>query len=219
MTEGTYPHGFGGVSVWCDQLIRGMPGYDFHLVAIVATEAEQVVWTLPGNVTSMVRVLLWGPPVPSPRPGHRDALPSRLLRQLIDVLLDPSAQAQPRFADLLHELFDFAQHRNLSTGLASDKAVRLLSAAWRERWPDAVQPPPSLHDAVTAMQLLDHSLRPLSLSTAQADIGARGDQRPGRTPRPGGEVAVRDADASSPSTASTCASSTCRTAMARTGGR
>ena len=49
MTEGTYPFGFGGVSVWCDQLVRGMPGYDFHLVAIVATEAEQVVWSLPAT--------------------------------------------------------------------------------------------------------------------------------------------------------------------------
>jgi len=35
--EGTYPHHFGGVSVWCDQLIRGMPDYDFRLVALVAT--------------------------------------------------------------------------------------------------------------------------------------------------------------------------------------
>jgi polysaccharide biosynthesis protein PelF len=170
MTEGTYPHGFGGVSVWCDQLIRGMPGYDFHLVAIVATEAEQVVWTLPDNVSSMDRVLLWGPPAPSPLPGHRDALPVRLLRQFIDVLLDPSAAAQPLFADILRELFDYAQRRNLSAGLASDKAVRLLSDAWRDRWPDSAQPAPTLHDAVTALQLLDHSLRPLSHPPFQADI-------------------------------------------------
>jgi polysaccharide biosynthesis protein PelF len=170
MTEGTYPHGFGGVSVWCDQLIRGMPGYEFHLVAIVATEAEQVVWTLPGNVASMVRVLLWGPPVARPRSGHRDVLPSRLLRQLVDVLLDPSAQAQPLFADILRELFDFAQRRNLSASLASDKAVRLLSVAWRDRWADPARPAPTLHDAVTALQLLDHSLRPLSYPPARADI-------------------------------------------------
>jgi nitrate reductase NapE component len=52
MTEGTYPYGFGGVSVWCDQIIRGMPGYDFRVVALVATEAEHLVWSLPQNVTS-----------------------------------------------------------------------------------------------------------------------------------------------------------------------
>ncbi len=171
MTEGTYPCGFGGVSVWCDQLIRGMPGYDFHLVAIVATEAEQVVWTLPGNVTSVERVLLWGAPPPGPAAGRRPGLPLRLLRQLIDVLLDSPWRAQPLFADTLRELFDYAQHGNLSTGLASEKAVRLLSDAWRARWQDPVQPAPTLHDAVTALQLLDHSLRPLSHRPVPADVG------------------------------------------------
>ena len=42
MTEGTYPHQFGGVSVWCDQLVRGMPEHDFHVVALVATGAERL---------------------------------------------------------------------------------------------------------------------------------------------------------------------------------
>jgi hypothetical protein len=35
--EGTYPHQFGGVSVWCDQLIRGLPQHDFILIPLVAT--------------------------------------------------------------------------------------------------------------------------------------------------------------------------------------
>src|ERR1017187_317916 len=107
MTEGTYPFGFGGVSVWCDQLIRGMPGYNFQLVAIVATDAEQVVWNLPDNVTSMIRVLLWGPPPAGSATSRRDGLPLRLLDQLIQVLLDPSPQAQPRFAGVLRELFEY----------------------------------------------------------------------------------------------------------------
>jgi glycosyltransferase involved in cell wall biosynthesis len=173
MTEGTYPFGFGGVSVWCDQLIRGMPGYDFHLVALVATPAEAAVWSLPGNVASMVKVPLWGPP-PAPLPGSRRSggLPRRLLCQLVSVLLDSSADAQHRFGDVLHELFDYATHRgNLSAGLASDKAVRLLSEAWLARWPAGEQPAPTLHDAVTAMQLLDHSLRPLSYPPVEADVG------------------------------------------------
>lgn len=108
MTEGTYPFAFGGVSVWCDQLIRGMPGYDFHLVALVATAAEPAVWALPGNVVSMVKVPLWGPaPVPANgrRPGGRRAgLPLRLLRQLVDILLDSPADAQHRFGCVLREL-------------------------------------------------------------------------------------------------------------------
>ena len=168
MTEGTYPHGFGGVSVWCDQLIRGMPGYDFQLVAIVATGAEQAVWTLPANVTSMVRVTLWGP---APRGAIRGGLPVRLLRGLVDTLLDSSPMAQPNFADVLRDLFEYAQRGDLGADLISDKAIKVLSGAWRDRWQGSPQSAPSLHDAVTAMQLLAHCLRPLSYPSAQADVG------------------------------------------------
>jgi polysaccharide biosynthesis protein PelF len=172
MTEGTYPYGFGGVSVWCDQLIRGMPGYDFHLVSLVATAAEPVVWSLPDNVISMLKVPLWGPPPAGPAARRRDGLPLRLIRQLIDTLLDSSADAPGRFGYTLRELFEYStQHGNLSASLASDKAVRLLSEAWQDRWSDAEGPAPTLHDAVTAVQLLDHSLRPLSYPPVQADIG------------------------------------------------
>jgi glycosyltransferase involved in cell wall biosynthesis len=175
MTEGTYPFAFGGVSVWCDQLIRGMPGYDFHLVALVATAAEPAVWALPGNVVSMVKVPLWGPAPPAARrpAGRRAGLPLRLLRQLIDILLDSPAGAQQRFGGVLRELHEYsARHGSLSTSLASDKAVRLLAGAWRDRLPEAGgRPAPTLHDAVTALQLLDHSLRPLCYPAVQADLG------------------------------------------------
>ena len=43
--EGTYPHQFGGVSVWCDQLVRGLPQYDFTLVPL-GTTLEQAVGML-----------------------------------------------------------------------------------------------------------------------------------------------------------------------------
>jgi glycosyltransferase involved in cell wall biosynthesis len=172
MTEGTYPSWFGGVSVWCDQLIRGMPGYDFHLVSLVATLAEPAVWSLPDNVVSMVKVPLWGPSPTGPAAGGRNGLPLRVLRQLIDALLDTSADAQRRFGNVLRELFEYSsQHGSLSAGLASDRAVQLLSEAWLDRWPGAERPAPTLRDAVTAMQLLDHSLRPLSYAPVLADIG------------------------------------------------
>jgi glycosyltransferase involved in cell wall biosynthesis len=85
-------------------------------------------------------------------------------------LLDSSVEHQPRFADLLREIFEFGQHGNLSASLASEKAVRLLSEAWADRWPDSAHAAPNMHDAVTAMQLLDHFLRPLSHPPVQADI-------------------------------------------------
>ena len=58
--EGTYPHQFGGVSVWCDQLVRGLPDYDFELVALVATGVEPVRWELPANIAGLRVLPLWG---------------------------------------------------------------------------------------------------------------------------------------------------------------
>ena len=152
MTEGTFPCHTGGVSVWCDQLIRGMPGYQFHVVALVATAAEPAVWTLPGNVVSLVKMPLWGP-APVAASGQRGGrlragLPPRLLRLLIEILLDPHVGARQRFGVVLRELHEYcAQHGTLGASLASDKAVRhcrgpitpskrttaTLAGGWRKR--------------------------------------------------------------------------------------
>ena len=177
--EGTYPHQFGGVSVWCDQLVRGMPDYDFLLVALVATGTEPVRWSLPDNVTSVAAVPLWGPPPPGPAPRRRAGLAGRLrfrppacpqLGELIEILLAPPGEAQDRFADVLREIFEFAQQEDLSASLSSEGAVSLLSEAWRDWQLDATEVAPTLHDAVMAMQLLEHSLRPLSHPPVRADV-------------------------------------------------
>ncbi len=173
--EGTYPHQFGGVSVWCDQLVRGMPDYDFRLVALVATGAEPVRWTLPDNVASVTTMPLWGPPPAAPTSRRRGRWRSRSvdcpsLRELIEVLLVPPAEAQDRFADVLREIFEFAQTENLHASLSSERAVSLLSETWQDWRLDSTEAAPTLHDAVTAMQLIEHSLRPLSYPPVRADL-------------------------------------------------
>jgi polysaccharide biosynthesis protein PelF len=196
--EGTYPHQFGGVSVWCDQLIRGMSDCQFQLVALVATGSEPVRWSLPANVASLRTIPLWGPPPPVPwRARLRRGRSWAPIRELIDILLAPPGQAPAHFADVLRMMFAYAQNQNLSAALASDHAVRVLSEAWRKRWPPdspagrnghaggvpgvlgplngqgptgPVGAAPTLHDAVTAMQLIEHALRPLSHPPLEADL-------------------------------------------------
>jgi hypothetical protein len=65
LTEGTYPHVHGGVSTWCDQLVRGMPEVDFHIVSLTGSGGEPVTWELPPNVRRHTSVPTWGP-----RPGR-----------------------------------------------------------------------------------------------------------------------------------------------------
>src|SRR5207302_8304219 len=113
MTEGTYPHQFGGVSVWCDQLVRGMPEHQFHVTALVATGAEQQAWQLPDNVVSVVTVPLWGTERPGRKPGRlglRHFL--FLLEEFVDTLTGHPAGAVDRFGAVLLAMFEYAQREN-----------------------------------------------------------------------------------------------------------
>jgi len=171
MTEGTYPHQFGGVSVWCDQLVRGMPEHRFHVTALVATGAEQQAWQLPDNVVSVVTVPLWGTERPGRKPGRlglRHFL--FLLEEFVDTLTGHPAGAVDRFGAVLLAMFEYAQRENLAAAFATEQALEAFTGAWCSRWSDRDPVRPSLHDALTALQLLEHSLRPLSHPPESADV-------------------------------------------------
>ena len=60
ITEGTYPYSSGGVSNWCDMLIRALPDVDFSLISIVGDPPLKPLFTLPANVHSVQPIALWG---------------------------------------------------------------------------------------------------------------------------------------------------------------
>jgi glycosyltransferase involved in cell wall biosynthesis len=169
--EGAYPHQLGGVSVWCDQLIRGMGDHRFRIVALVATGREPSVWPLPDNVASLDVVPLWGPPSTA-RVARRRARSSfiPLLTKLIDIVLSPPSERQHEFAEVLQAIYQCAKHDDLTAGLDNVEGVRVISDAWRDRWPEVAPLSPNLHDAVTALRLLEHSLRPLSRPPVHVDL-------------------------------------------------
>jgi glycosyltransferase involved in cell wall biosynthesis len=175
VTEGTYPHAYGGVSVWCDQLVRGMPEHSFHVTAVTATGAEPVVWELPEHVTARP-LPLWGPPVRGrrrPLGGRAAGEFEQLYRGLLELILSPAEpERQPVFSAVLGGLFEFAQRHGLGAALSGEGPVRWLMDAWSAR-PERFAPTgvrPTVHDALTATGLLEHSLRPLSAPVPDADI-------------------------------------------------
>ena len=58
-TEGTYPYHRGGVSQWCDLLIRGLPDIDFQVVSLTGTVMKQPAYPLPANVSKLTTLPLW----------------------------------------------------------------------------------------------------------------------------------------------------------------
>ena len=87
ITEGTYPHHLGGVSVWCDQLVRDIAENQFHVLALSATGLEKNTWELPSNVVAVDNIPLWSAP---PRKRASRALRSQF-RPVQERLAEPRA--------------------------------------------------------------------------------------------------------------------------------
>ncbi|WP_199547932.1 GT4 family glycosyltransferase PelF [Streptomyces sp. N35] len=161
LTEGTYPHSHGGVSVWCDQLVRGMPDFEFRVTAVTGTGREPLLWELPSHVAEPVTVPLWGP-----APAGR-APRGRRLRQILSTyelfltaLLDPAVERY--FGLALHGLAAVAREGRLGPALRTEQALRVLADVWNRTDLPVSAARPTLHDALTATELLEHALRPLA---------------------------------------------------------
>lgn len=161
LTEGTYPHSHGGVSVWCDQLVTGMPDIAFDVIAVTGTGREPVVWDAPAHIGRIVSVPMWGPTPEgrAPRGDHRRRL-AESYERFVTALLDPRAEGG--FGPALYALARAAQDARLSPFLRGDQAIGILTALWNRPGLAAREARPTLQDAVTATALLEHALRPLA---------------------------------------------------------
>ncbi|MDK9500354.1 GT4 family glycosyltransferase PelF [Streptomyces katrae] len=164
LTEGTYPHVHGGVSTWCDQLVRGMPEVDFNVIALTGSGREPVTWELPRNVYRHTAVPLWGPP---PARTRRTALHGKARRRFTETyetfllsLIDP---AHGGFSEALGELARLARAGRLAPALRSEAVLRLLMTVWTRPGLVTAAATPTVHDALTATDLLEHALRPLAV--------------------------------------------------------
>jgi glycosyltransferase involved in cell wall biosynthesis len=88
-TEGTYPYAVGGVSSWCDVLVRGLPHFRWQVLPIVAGGRRRPqLFELPANATVVPPIDLWSQELPTGRPRlrrHRasDEWPRALARSLL----------------------------------------------------------------------------------------------------------------------------------------
>jgi glycosyltransferase involved in cell wall biosynthesis len=59
-TEGTYPHSGGGVSTWCDALLRHTPDVRYSLLPLMMNPHIEQKYEPPANVRRVINVPLWG---------------------------------------------------------------------------------------------------------------------------------------------------------------
>lgn len=167
LAEGCYPFVTGGVSTWCDQLVRGLAEHEFDVIAVTGGTADRPLYEMPANVTSVQCVPLWGW-----SPGHRRLGAATrvvfldLYRPFLYAALFEQAP-QEDFTEALMAIFDFAQQRDLTAALQNDAAISLLCEVWNDVHPDSAL---SMRDAVEATELIEHFLRPLSATVVEADL-------------------------------------------------
>jgi len=199
VSEGTYPYSMGGVSVWCEQLIKGMPDYRWDVVALTVDGSEQSVFPAPTNLGKVHSIPLWGARPPGRRlrrgPRHRPGASFTesyevFLRALVTPLettlpttppppltglktpfSGQGAVSRSMFLLALRGMFEYAADGgDLSTALLSNHALTMMLDAWRDLRVDEVGPAPTVADAVEAAWLVEHMLRPLSATPVEADI-------------------------------------------------
>ena len=121
ITEGTYPFVHGGVSVWCDHLIRRLPDVEFDLYAIAATATMGSAWELPPNVRSFETIGLEALGSRSfrsyPKVARDDFL--GVLDGLIGATLRPAPPDETAFLHALRSLYEAGQRVPLDVGFSS----------------------------------------------------------------------------------------------------
>jgi glycosyltransferase involved in cell wall biosynthesis len=159
ITEGTYPYAMGGVSSWCDYLVRGLAEVDWEVLPIVgAGLGSDSGLEVPENVTVRRPLELWSEGLPGWRwrkhgePGLRLDLPSVLVRGLLcwDGNLDELTEALVWCRRRPHRVRSVFRHRGGWEGFLVG-----LREVLDERTPDAA-PAPELDtfEAATLYQIL-----------------------------------------------------------------
>ena len=172
-TEGTYPFTAGGVSTWCEQMLRGLPEHEFTVLAVTANPHVDYRYDVPAN-TRIVPVPLWGTEhleeyVPRAgfvrrklSPGGAGPVVARLVPAL-DELLDTAllrVAAPERIAACLLELSEYAARWDLRRGLRHPSVWGLYT--------DRLQAHPlfrmsSLESVITCAQSIYRYLLPIAV--------------------------------------------------------
>ncbi len=185
-TEGTYPYGTGGVSTWCDHLIRHMPDTRYLVFAVVMNPYVQRPGAFPPNLERVINVPLWGTQDASEHrmdlpfsevflkkrratPAMVDRVVLPLMEQVTNQILakgtDPEAFGEAIAA--LHRQFQIVDYQEAmkSQPIWEHFRMHLVEAAERGQLPA-----PTVNDAVQALGWIFRFFTVLNTPIPEVDV-------------------------------------------------
>lgn len=167
VTEGTYPFHHGGVTVWCDQLVRGLPDQLFAAVSITGSAADSPVVAIPDNLVDIRPVAIWGAPSargPRARGGNARGV-ANAHAWLVSAVTSMHRNPEKELLGALRRLHELSRHVDVGAELRTEASVRRvltgLSTSETSGRIGSTAPAATVGDALEASDLLEHLLRPL----------------------------------------------------------
>ncbi len=191
-TEGTYPFAGGGVSTWCDILIRGLPEVDFTLYAVTGTPNVAYRYDLPANVRRVIHIPLWGTEGPAEyiladlpfaqiyrrkRATTEEVIAQRfipLFRRFLEGI-EVRETSVTDYGLVIHGLYRYFQEYDYNLTFKSQQTWEVFKEEtlrpYRER-PGAFRGDevPNAFDLTTALRWLYNMLMPLNAPVPRTDI-------------------------------------------------
>ena len=173
-TEGTYPYAVGGVTSWCDLIVRALEEFDWQVMPIIAAHGRPPVCALPSHARLLGPVELWSEGVPRGWPLVRTErrtgfeLPAALVRALLTWEGDPQAL---RDALVWCRRFPAGVRRSFRSHHAWTAYKDALREVMQERIPEAGTPPRvDLVEAAMLYQTLYWVARTAAVPTPPTDV-------------------------------------------------
>jgi polysaccharide biosynthesis protein PelF len=189
VTEGTYPYVGGGVSTWCDSLIRELRSVHFSILAITGTPITTMKYVLPSNVRHLRQVPMWGSEEPSeyilPERSFADVYTNRIettddvvgekfipiFEDFLEDIVNPNEVAP--HPEVIHRLYKYFRHHEYKSTFRSRltwETFRAMLLRTAGQWGDIAEEQPNLFDVTTALRWLYSFMLPLSVALPRTDI-------------------------------------------------
>ncbi len=189
LTEGSYPHYRGGVSTWCDMLVRGTPEVRYTVISLVADPSAEPVYALPENVVELQSIALWGTGevlelhrelslrevIRRKRSAPDRAIEMDFMPLFVDFLgLLWQTEADPdRFVKVLQAMATYFETHDYDVTMRSHSVWRAFLdhsvTGYRQAYGERAAPV-SLSDATDVMRLLYRWLTMLSIPVPHVDV-------------------------------------------------